>query len=118
MKAKTRHAIDRVKEAIRHPYAWPGGYELVAVTSDGALLCTDCLKSEFASVVDSIRNGIDDGWRVVGLGYEAIDAGTAGECGPDLVCICDHCGREFGEIESCAPFGKERVERQPRGAAR
>ena len=36
-----------LKEAIRTKYAWPGGYEIYGVTSDGACLCCDCMRSEY-----------------------------------------------------------------------
>ena len=31
--------LDQVKDAIRNPFAWPGGYPVYTVMSDGALLC-------------------------------------------------------------------------------
>jgi hypothetical protein len=88
----------QLKAALRSPYAWPGGYEIVFFTSDGALLCQQCVKSNLRSVLDSIRNQSSDGWRVVGTGYEAVSAECARECSEDLVSQCDHCNREFGEI--------------------
>jgi len=51
---------------------WPGGYPLYFVTSDGESLSFDAVTAELASVVDSIRTGGHDGWRVVGtsINYE------------------------------------------------
>jgi len=40
-----------LKQAIRSKYAWPGGYEIFGITSDGACLCTDCMKKEFKSIL-------------------------------------------------------------------
>ena len=34
----------RVREAIRNPYAWPGGYPIYTVLYDGALLCATCAR--------------------------------------------------------------------------
>lgn len=62
------------------PYAWPGGYPLAFVTSDGALLSFEAVEENYASVSNSVRDNIDDGWRVTGV----------------LVCYedtyCDHTG--------------------------
>jgi hypothetical protein len=63
-------------------HAWPGGYALYYLTSDGAALCPTCVRNELRSVTDSIRNKIDDGWRVTNL----VSAAELVE--PDT---CDHC---------------------------
>jgi len=60
------------------PYAWPGGYPLFAVTSDGAAICHHCAKSEREAIGTTTGS---DGWNVV-----AIDANWEN---PDL--YCDHC---------------------------
>ena len=44
MKAKLNN---EVKEAIRHPYAWPGGYPLAVLMADGECMCISCVKKEF-----------------------------------------------------------------------
>ena len=60
-----RTAID-LKTALRNgPYAWPGGYPLYFVTSDGGALSFDTVRAEFRSVLDSVKTETDDGWRVV-----------------------------------------------------
>ena len=61
-----------VKDIIRHPYAWPGGYPKYAVTSDGAALCKECCRANFRLIAESIRDnpadeyGYCNGWRVIG----------------------------------------------------
>ena len=40
-----------IKQAIRDKYAWPGGYPLFLVTSDGAALCIDCGKKEYRNII-------------------------------------------------------------------
>ena len=70
-----------VKDLIRSPYAWPGGYPLYAITSDGGTLCKDCCKSEFRNIVDSIHTDCDDGWKV-----EAVTVNW------ESTIYCDHCG--------------------------
>ena len=66
-------------QLVRSPYAWPGGYPLFAVTSDGACLCSDCCSTERESI--GTTTGAD-GWCVAGLSINYED--------PDL--SCDHCG--------------------------
>jgi hypothetical protein len=64
-----RHINDTIalRAAIRNPYAWPGGYEIFFLTSDGALLCHDCVCKEYRNISDSIRHNRQDGWNVVGI---------------------------------------------------
>ena len=80
-----------LKPLLRQPYAWPGGYKLVFLTSDGGLLCHRCIKEEFKSVVWSIKNGVDDGWRVVGYDLDE------NLCDDSDFCRCDHCEKSFLE---------------------
>ena len=61
------------------PYAWPGGYPLFGVTSDGAALCHRCAKSEREAIGTTTGS---DGWRLVALQPNWED--------PEL--FCDHCG--------------------------
>lgn len=64
-------------------YAWPGGYALYFLTSDGAALSYQTVRRHFRAVVDSVRTATDDGWRVVALCSTADD---------DTDVYCDHCG--------------------------
>ena len=47
------------------PYAWPGGYPLYFITSDGGALSFQTVRENLSSVLDSIRHKSDDGWRVI-----------------------------------------------------
>jgi hypothetical protein len=77
------------RKAIRvGPYAWPGGYDLYFMTSDGAALCHGCATKERRSVIDSIATKCNDGWRVV-----AVDA----TCNTDSEVRCDHCATVLQE---------------------
>ena len=71
----------QVKEFIRHPYAWPGGYPMFALTDDGAALCKVCCKSEWSQICWSMRTQESSGWRVIGIDINWED--------DDL--HCDHC---------------------------
>lgn len=66
------------------PYAWPGGYQLAFVTSDGALLCFGCARSELFNITDAMRSRSGNGWRVVGL--------TGAHAADESAC-CDHCSK-------------------------
>lgn len=75
----------QIKEAIRRKYAWPGGYPLFLLMSDGAALCCDCGKKEYRQIVYSIRHNLQDGWQVNGADVNWED--------PEL--YCDHCGERI-----------------------
>ena len=81
----TKHGehIKAVKHFCTHPYAWPGGYPLYAITSDGAALCAGCVKMELGNIVTSIAQDRKDGWKVeaVGANWEEVDL------------FCDHCSK-------------------------
>ena len=70
-----------VKNAARNKYAWPGGYPLHVITSDGGCLCAGCVKAEFRLIADSVIRGIDDGWRAIGA-----------DINWEQEISCDHCG--------------------------
>ena len=65
-------------QLAKNPYAWPGGYPLFAITSDGAALCRHCARAERACIGTTTGS---DGWCVV-----AIDANWEN---PELFCV--HC---------------------------
>ena len=75
--------VSDFRRAVRMgPCAWPGGYDLYFVTSDGGCLCHACASKERRNVADSIATKCDDGWRVM-----AVDT-TADT---DSEVRCDHC---------------------------
>jgi hypothetical protein len=74
----------------RDKYAWPGGYPLALLTTDGGTLCPACVAAEFPAVSWSHRHAVDDGWRpaaVMVLEGSAVDYGGA--------VYCDHCSAEL-----------------------
>ena len=73
----------KIKQAIRDKYAWPGGYPLFLITSDGAALCTDCGKKAYRNIASAIHNNVSDGWKV-----EAVDVNWE-----DTELYCDHCSQ-------------------------
>ena len=73
-----------IKEAIRHKYAWPGGYPLFLVTQ-GAALCVDCGRKHYRQIAYAIMHGLSDGWKV-----EAADVNWE-----DPSLFCDHCSKRI-----------------------
>ena len=80
---ETTHDLKAALRAGR--YTDLGGYPLYFVASDGAALSFESVRSELWQVLDSIRNGHNDGWRVVGveINYE------------DSELYCDHSGERI-----------------------
>ena len=74
------------------PCAWPGGYPLFFLTSDGEALSFETVRAEYAQVSRAVRDKSKDGWRVVGctINYE------------DAELTCAHSGNR---IESA--YGEE-----------
>ena len=64
------------KAALRHGQRTAlGGYPLYFITSDGEALSFKAARENFTQIVDSIANGHNDGWRIVGqdINYEDED---------------------------------------------
>ncbi len=80
-------------------YAWPGGYPIVYFTSDGEMLCSKCAEKNHRKIAYSILSKSNDGWRVIGLGIEAVSADYLKEDGnEELLNYCANCNEEFGEL--------------------
>ena len=77
-----------LKAAIRQHYAWPGGYELFGICSDGGVLCCDCMQREYYLIAYARKHKIDDQWRVM-----AIDCAAE----YDSLIQCDHCNKVIVE---------------------
>jgi hypothetical protein len=89
-----------LKDAIRTKYALPGGYEIFGITSDGALLCCDCMRQEFRSIVWSIKHNCNDGWKVVAVDCNAnLETREFVESNPDGYSLdyCAHCNKIFNQ---------------------
>lgn len=79
------------RESLRAgPYAWPGGYALALVMSDGELLCFDCARDEGAQIIRAIRMQSRCGWRAVG-----VTSLEGAECSE----YCAHCGKVIFDAE-------------------
>ena len=53
-------------------FAWPGGYPIYFICSDGAALSFETVRANLKSICDSIRTKSNDGWQVVAcaINYE------------------------------------------------
>ena len=84
-----------LKDIIRNPYVWPGGYERLIVTNDGGLICSKCCKSEFKNMLHSTLLSYRDGWQVESACYEAISPESTTE---GYINTCCHCNKLVGEL--------------------
>ena len=76
----------QLKQALRSgKYTWPGDYPLFFITSDGAALSFEAVRENLRSVLWSIKNKVNDGWRVV-----ATDVNWE-----DSELYCDHTGERI-----------------------
>jgi len=54
------------RRAMRNgPYAWPGGYPLFFITSDGGALSFKAAKANRRAILEAIRDRDSSGWRTV-----------------------------------------------------
>ena len=83
---RTFAVLDQIRDAVRQKYAWPGGYPLALLMSDGECLCMDCARKEWKNVFRSTFNNDLDGWQASCsfINWEDQDA------------VCAHC---YGAID-------------------
>lgn len=77
--------LRQARQALQEKYAWPGGYPLFAIMSDGEGMCVDCALKEWRYIYSSTKEHSWDGWRLEGVAVNWEDA--------DMVCC--HCGKEI-----------------------
>ena len=79
--------VSDFRRAVRFgPFAWPGGYDIMFLTSDGGTLCNACVNAERRNIADSIATKCNDGWRVTA-------AFSTADC--DEMQVCDHCNQGY-----------------------
>ena len=87
MKRFGMNEVEQLKHIVRNPYAWPGGYEIYAVTADGGMVCNHCVKDNFKLMLRSTKYDRWDGqWAL-----EAIETADWVEEST----LCDNCYREL-----------------------
>lgn len=77
----------RLKQIARTGYAWPGGYQLTALMSDGGCLCRDCVRANYREIVTASKfpSYRSDGWA-----FEDCFIHWEGDS-----IYCDHCSVEI-----------------------
>jgi hypothetical protein len=63
MNSEARTVLQSVREFIRQPYAWPGGYPKFLVMDDGETICATCARAEYRQISNATRHGLRDGWQ-------------------------------------------------------
>ncbi len=103
----SKQAFKRVRREIRMEpvsreplpaFAWPGGYPIVYLFTDGGIICPDCANENIVEIDSANRAGrpfnSHGGWAITGF-----DLHMDGD--PEL---CDHCHKEiesaYGPVES------------------
>lgn len=78
--------VRQLKETLRGgDYAWPGGYPLYLVTSDGGTLHLKCAREMARWVIEGVRDQDNCGWNVVACEINDED---------NTLC-CDHCNERI-----------------------
>lgn len=89
-----REILASVRDFIRQPFAFPGGYPKVLVMHDGETLCPQCAKAEYRQISNATRHALRWGWAAAG-----VDLHMEGSAA-----ICAHCGDSiesaYGDPES------------------
>jgi hypothetical protein len=73
--------VQEVKEALRSPYTWPGGYPKAFVVHDGCL-CSKCVFSNFRAVISDTSMNVGP-WNI------QVDVLWEGEV------FCVECGEQL-----------------------
>ena len=67
--------LAEIKTALRNgKYAWPGGYPLYFVSTDGAALSFEGVRAEWHQVCWDYICGVNTGWRIAGVEVNWEDA--------------------------------------------
>lgn len=66
MKTTQYTATQFLKTLAQGPFAWPGGYPLFFITSDGESLSFETAEENKEQILDAIWEGDSSGWRVIG----------------------------------------------------
>jgi hypothetical protein len=64
---KQGQIIVDVKNAAKNKYAWPGGYPLCVVMSDGEVICTTCAKDNLSTIAHSTAHHLRGDWQAIGV---------------------------------------------------
>ena len=75
-------AIDRIKQVkamiLHQPFSFPGGYAHRCILSDGSVLCNECVRTEWQSLVYATLHEPRNGWAIEGV--DVLWEGPANQC--------------------------------------
>ena len=87
------------KDYKKGRWAWPGGYEIVFITSDGQLLCFNCVRKEARNIKEAMidrqkGHNYRTGWEIDGTTIieETFDSHEEAEkfgCSIEYCCNCN-----------------------------
>lgn len=78
--------VAKLKATLRNgPYAWPGGYPMFFLTSDGGALSFDSVREELSNIIYAIKSHASDGWRVVGCDVNWEDSNLVDDHSGELI---------------------------------
>jgi len=105
----SKQAMKRVRRALkmevnRKPLdacAWPGGYPLFYLFTDGGCICPECANANIVEIDAAMRDARGNRPHSSGCGGWAIDAVEANWEDDSLT--CDHCGERIESAYGCAP---------------
>lgn len=58
--------LANVRRAVREPFTSLGAYPIYVYTSDGEMLCAECVRENYRAISTATRHRENDGWRVEG----------------------------------------------------
>jgi hypothetical protein len=82
----SNNGVQALQLVARNKFAWPGGYEMFVLASDGGLICSDCVQKEYRQLYHDTANK----WH--GTGWDVIAADATCNCDE---ATCDNCGRDL-----------------------
>jgi len=85
-KLDTRKPLDMLRFIVMYPLSFPGLYEHCAMTQDGGLICSDCVKENYKEMFSAAKNGGDQQWEIVGIITDCQVENAS----------CAHCSKEIG----------------------
>lgn len=56
-----------VKDMVRHPFCFPGGYAKTLYMQDGETMCHACTKENVKLILRATRSDLRDGWAAAGV---------------------------------------------------
>jgi len=86
-KKSVKENLNTLRDIIRNPYAFPGGYQKIALSYDNMFTCPECLLKNYPEYYKSTRDSDRDSWDIRGCFLVEEVEGTL---------HCDDCGKEFG----------------------